>query len=136
MRTSLRLCAKFSFVGVKITLMRDIDNYYFQKQEPAKSCLMALREIILNYDARITEAWYYRTPFFCFEGKHFCYIWMYKKKSSQPYLSFLRHDLIEHEALISEEDKRYKKIYFNPELDLPLETIHDILKLAIAACKV
>ena len=115
--------------------MRDIDNYYFQKKEPAKSCLIALREIILNYDTRITEAWYYRTPFFCFEGERFCYLWMYKKKSSQPYLSFLRPYLIEHEALISEEDKRYKKIYFNPELDLPIETIQDILKLAIAACK-
>ena len=44
--------------------MRDIDNFYINKQEPAKSCLLALREIILNYDTRITEAWYYRTPFF------------------------------------------------------------------------
>ena len=116
--------------------MRDIDNFYINKQEPAKSCLLALREIILNYDTRITEAWYYRTPFFCFEGKRFCYIWMYKKKFSQPYLSFLQPDLIEHEALISEENKRYKKIYFNPELDLPIETIHNILELAIGVYKV
>ncbi len=94
-----------------------------------------LRETNQHFNARITEDWYYRTPFFCFEGERFCYIWMHKKKLSQPYLAFLRPHLIEHDALMTEEDKRYKKIYFHPEQDLPFETIRVILKLAVATCK-
>ena len=29
-------------------MLRDIDHFYLQKEEPVKSCLIALREIISN----------------------------------------------------------------------------------------
>ena len=31
-------------------MLRDIDHFYLQKEEPVKSCLIALREIILKQD--------------------------------------------------------------------------------------
>ena len=36
-------------------MMREADNYYLNKEEPNKSCLLALREIILNQDPAVTE---------------------------------------------------------------------------------
>lgn len=38
-------------------MLREIDDFYLQKVEPVKSCLLALREIILSQDMNITAAW-------------------------------------------------------------------------------
>ncbi|HEY2648766.1 MAG TPA: DUF1801 domain-containing protein [Puia sp.] len=49
-------------------MLRDIEQLYLLKEEPLKSCLIALREIILKQDHDITTAWKYRMPFFCYKG--------------------------------------------------------------------
>ena len=59
--------------------MREIDNYFLQKDEPVKGCLLFLRDHILAYDKGITEAWKYRMPFYCYKGKMFCYLWTHKR---------------------------------------------------------
>lgn len=38
-------------------MLREIDNFYHQKEEPIKSCLTALKGIILKQDKNVTEAW-------------------------------------------------------------------------------
>jgi hypothetical protein len=45
-------------------MLRPIDNYFLQHEEPTKSCLQFLREHILQIDKNITEAWKYGMPFF------------------------------------------------------------------------
>ena len=40
-------------------MLREIDTYFLQKHEPIKSCITALREIILKHDKNITEVWRY-----------------------------------------------------------------------------
>jgi hypothetical protein len=62
----------------------NLENYYFQKEEPIKSCLLTLREIILSQDKNITNQWKYRMPFFCYKNKMFCYLWT-DKKTNLPY---------------------------------------------------
>jgi hypothetical protein len=69
-------------------MLRAIDNYFLQKEEPIKSYLLALREIILKHDKNITEAWKYGMPFYCYLGKMFCYLWTHKKYK-QPYLGIV-----------------------------------------------
>ena len=54
--------------------MKALDDFYLQQNEPVKSCLLALREIILSQDADITNALKYGMPFFCYKGKMFCYL--------------------------------------------------------------
>jgi len=44
-------------------MLREIDNFYLQKAEPVKSCLLFLRNYILHHDKNITEAWKYKMPF-------------------------------------------------------------------------
>lgn len=66
-------------------MLRDIDHFYLHKEEPVKSCLIALREIILEQDPEITDAWKYNMPFFCYKGKMFCYLWVHKT-SEKPIL--------------------------------------------------
>ena len=63
-------------------MLRPIDEWYNQKEEPLKSCLQFLRGHILQQDKAITEAWKYGMPFFCIKGKMFCYLWNTKNSNS------------------------------------------------------
>ncbi len=110
--------------------MREIDNYFLQKEEPVKSCLLFLREYILNYDPNITEAWKYGMPFYCYRGKMFCYLWVHKK-NGLPYIGFVEGKKIDHPSLIIEGRARMKIMLLDPSNDLPMETIKSILDIAI-----
>lgn len=111
--------------------MREIDNYYLQKEEPVKSCLLFLRDHILNFDENITEAWKYGMPFFCYKGKMFCYLWVHKK-NGLPYIGIVEGKKIDHPALIIEDRARMKIMLLDPTDDLPIETINEILTIALS----
>ena len=110
--------------------MREIDNYFLQKEEPVKSCLLFLREYILGYDPNITEAWKYRMPFYCYRGKMFCYLWVHKK-NGLPYIGIVEGKRIDHPALIIEGRARMKIMLLDPSNDLPIDTIKSILDIAV-----
>jgi len=107
-----------------------IDNFYLQKHEPVKGCLLALREIILKQDADISAAWKYGMPFFCYKGKMFCYLWVHKKLL-KPYIGIVEGRRFDHPGLIVEKRSRMKIMLFDADQDLPVETIEAILKQAI-----
>lgn len=115
--------------------MTELDNFYLQQSEPIKSCLLALREIILSQDKEIVNAWKYGMPFFCFRGKMFCYLWIHKKYQ-QPYLGIVEGKRINHPALIIEKRSRMKIMLFDPNKDLPIDTINSILQQAINFYKI
>ena len=110
--------------------MKETDNFYLQKEEPLKSCLSALRQIILDRNIDITEAWKYRMPFFCYKGKMFCYLWI-DKKTNFPYLGIVEGNKIDHPGLIRDDRLRMKIMKFDPTHDLPLEMILPILDAAL-----
>ena len=112
-------------------MLREIDNFYLQKDEPVKGCLLFLRNHILNYDKDITEAWKYGMPFFCYKGKMLCYLWVHKK-NGMPYLGIVKGKQIEHPDLMIEDRAKMKIMLFEPEKDIPMETIAAVLKMAIA----
>ncbi len=111
-------------------MSREIDNYFLEKHEPIKSYLLALREVILDYDQHITEAWKYRMPFYCYKGKMFCYLWVHKTYH-QPYLGIVEGKKIDHPGLIIEKRARMKIMLFDPEKDIPLKSIQSILGKAM-----
>jgi hypothetical protein len=110
--------------------LRAIDNFYLQKEEPVKSCLLFLRDHILNFDKNITEAWKYGMPFFCYNGKMFCYLWVHKK-NGLPYIGIVEGKKIDHPALIMEDRARMKIMLLDSTADLPIDTINSILNTAI-----
>jgi len=110
--------------------MREIDNFFLQKDEPVKSCLLFLREFILGYDKNITESWKYKMPFYCYNGKMFCYLWV-NKKTHQPYVGIVEGRKIEHPLLIIEKRSRMKIMRLDAEEDIPVKTISEILKMAV-----
>ncbi len=112
-------------------MLRDIDQFFLNQQEPAKSCLFYLREHILSFNGNITEAWKYRMPFYCCKGKMFCYLWI-NKKTKQPYIGIVEGRRLEHPLLVMEKRSRMKTMQLDADADLPLQTIDSILKMALA----
>jgi hypothetical protein len=110
--------------------MEDLDNYFLQKEEPVKSCLLTLRELILRHDSNITETWKYSMPFYCYNGKRFCYLWVHKKYR-QPYLGIVDGKKIEHPKLIVEKRARMKIMLIDPEKDIPVRVVNSLLKQLI-----
>lgn len=111
-------------------MLRAIDNYYLNQEEPTKSCLMALREIITAFDKEISEAWKYHMPVFCYKGKMFCYLWT-DKKTNEPYMGIVEGKRIEHPLLEQGSRSRMKILRINPMIDLPLKDIQFILGKAL-----
>ena len=112
----------------------DLDNFYLSQPEPSKSCLLALRTIILNQDKNITAEWKYRMPMFCYKGKMLCYLWVHKTLR-QPYLGIVDGKLIDHPALVMEKRARMKIMLFDANDDLPIAIIEEVLSKALQIAK-
>jgi hypothetical protein len=107
-----------------------LENFYLSKPEPSRSCLLALRDIILACDSRVKTTYKYSAPFFEFNGKMFCYLWI-NKKSGDPYIGVVEGWRIEHEALERGDRKRMCILPVRANADLPMEAIQLVLQQAL-----
>ena len=108
-----------------------IEAYYLKQIEPNKSCLLALRTIVRDFDPNITEEWKYGLPSYYYKKKPFCYFWK-DKQTQEPYIGIARGFLIEHPALIQGDRTRIKIIPIAPTKDIPIKIIYEIFELAVA----
>jgi hypothetical protein len=111
-------------------MIRDIDNYYLNKDEPNKSCLLTLRSIILEQDINVTETRKWGMPCFCYDKKMFCYLWT-DKKTDEPYVLFVEGKYLDHPQLEKGKRTRMKVFRIDPTKDLPLQTIELLLNDAL-----
>ncbi len=106
------------------------DNFYLDKQEPNKSCLLTLRKIILDQDEFITETKKYGMPCFCYKNKMFCYLWV-DKKTLEPYILMVEGKHLDHPVLESGDRSRMKILRINPTEDLPMIVINQVMNDAL-----
>ncbi len=111
-------------------MLEELHNYYLNKEEPNKSCLLALRIIILDQDKNITETQKWGMPCFCYKNKMFCYLWT-DKKTGDPYILMVEGKYFHHPKLEEGDRSRMKILRVNPNKDLPLQTIETILQKAL-----
>jgi hypothetical protein len=109
---------------------RIVDNYYLSKEEPNKSCLLALRSIILKQNEAVTETQKWGMPCFCFKKKMFCYLWT-DKKTEEPYILMVEGKYLDHSKLEEGNRSRMKILRVDPNKDLPIKTIENILQKAL-----
>lgn len=121
------LTINFSFHTLMLT---ELQNYYLNKKEPNKSCLLALRNIILDQDKDITETQKYGMPCFCYKKKMFCYLWT-DKKTEEPYILMVEGKYLDYPELEKGTRSRMKIFRVNPIQDLPIKTIENILQSAL-----
>lgn len=105
--------------------MKELDEFYFKLEEPNKSCFLALNDVLCALHPDITPEWKYKLPFFYFRGKMFCFLWI-DKKSKLPYIGFMKGPQLHHPALYLGDRKMVKKLFIQPEEDLPLDAIQEI----------
>tara|TARA_R110000796_G_scaffold88850_2_gene191776 strand:+ start:41973 stop:42341 length:369 start_codon:yes stop_codon:yes gene_type:complete len=110
--------------------MNNYNNFYFDKNEPNKSCLLAMRSIILKIDETITENTKYGMPCFCYKNKAFCYLWV-DKKSNEPYFLMVEGNYLHHPDLESGDRSRMKILRIDSNKDLPIIQIQLILNQAL-----
>ncbi|GAA0890962.1 hypothetical protein GCM10009122_06410 [Fulvivirga kasyanovii] len=108
-------------------MIRELDQFYMNKEEPNRGCLLALREIILRQDENITETRKYGMPCFCYKKKMFCYLWT-DKKTDEPYILMVEGKHLSHPQLEKGSRARMKIFRVNAEDDLPVETIEAVLQ--------
>lgn len=106
------------------------DNFYFDKEEPQKGCLLAMRDIVLGYDSYISETTKYGMPCFCYKGKMFCYLWM-DKKTQEPYFLMVEGKHLNHPNLEAGKRARMKIFRVDPNKDLPMSDINLIMNQAL-----
>jgi len=109
---------------------QELGNSHLHADDSINSCLIALKEIILSQDDNVTCAKKYGMPFFSYKGKMFCYLWVHKKYK-HPYIGVVEGNQFEHPDLIIEKRLRMKVMLFDPNKDLPLDSIEPILRKAI-----
>ena len=107
-----------------------INNFYLNKSEPNKSCLLALRSVILAHDENVTETVKYGMPCFCYKKKMFCYLWT-DKKTDGPYILMVEGKHLDHPKLEEGNRSRMKIFRVDADKDLPVKTINGILKKAL-----
>ena len=111
-------------------MLEKLQYYYLNKEEPNKSCLLALRSIILDQDTDITETQKYGMPCFCYKKKMFCYLWT-DKKTDKPYVLMVEGNHM-HSPELEQGDRTRMKIFrVDPNKDLPINTLEDILQTAL-----
>ncbi|NNE78121.1 MAG: DUF1801 domain-containing protein [Pricia sp.] len=110
--------------------MREVENYFLNKDEPNKSCLLALRNSILSLDPNVTETQKYGMPCYCYRTKPFCYLWT-DRKTDEPYILFVEGKHLEHPRLESGKRARMKIFRVDPKTDLPMSSIESVLKNAL-----
>lgn len=111
-------------------MILDLENYYLNKQEPNRSCLLALRGIILKQDKNVTETKKYGMPCFCYKKKMFCYLWT-DKNTDEPYILFVEGKHLDHPELEKGNRSRMKIFRVNPKKDLPIQILKLLLNHAL-----
>lgn len=106
--------------------MTELEIFYDQLPEPNKGCFLFLRKFILEHNAGFTEHWKWKLPFFSYQGKPFCYIWK-DKKTTWPYLTFVRSIHINRPELDLGPRKQMKALSIDPNKDIDLALIKEII---------
>ena len=111
-------------------MSKDTDNYYLNKDEPNKSCLLTLREDMLSQDKNISETLKWGMPCFIYKNKICCYL-STDKKTKEPYLLMVEGKHLNHPELEKGQRSRMKILRINPNIDLPIAFINALLNEAL-----
>lgn len=106
--------------------MKKTDEFYLKQEEPVKSCLLVLKDIILEFNTNIVENWKYNMPCFVYNDKALCYLWI-DKDQNLPYILMVDGNKIDSPFLKQGSRKRMKVFYVFPDEDIPIAEIKKVL---------
>lgn len=101
-------------------------EFYLNQQEPRKSTLLALREIILSFDENISETRKYGMPCFLYRKNILCYLWT-DQRTGEPYILMAEGRLLHAPVLEQGPRSRMKILRIDPGTDIDILTVHAVL---------
>lgn len=104
----------------------ELDNFFIKHSEENNACFQFLRGHILSFDENITEHYKWKLPFYYYKGKMFCYLWT-DKKTNMPYVCFAKGSKSNNPHLELGTRKTMKSLTINPNEDIPVEVLNEIL---------
>ena len=108
-------------------MLNPLENYFAKQPEPQQSCMLFLRKWLMGQG--LEEQYKYMTAMYYFKGKPLCYLSV-SSKEKNLYVGFIKGHLMKHPKLEKEGRKQIKAIYLDPEKDLPVKTLGEIVKMA------
>ena len=111
--------------------MKATDNIYARWEEPQLGCLLAIRQIILNVNDGILETVKYGMSCFLYKDRPFCYLWI-DKHNNFPYILMVDGLKMKHPLLVQGDRKRMSVLDIDPNADIPLDTIIEVLEEGLA----
>ena len=112
-------------------MLKPADAYFENLDGPTRECMLYLRRHILAFDARMHEKLSYGMPFYLYGNKRLCYLWT-QKSGGKPYVGFVDGNRMDHPLLLAEKRARMKIFPVDPDKDLPLSILDELLQQAIA----
>ncbi|WP_414655286.1 DUF1801 domain-containing protein [Flavihumibacter sp. UBA7668] len=110
--------------------LNSTDAFYDCQPEPNKSCFLALKAIIIQSAAEISETTKYGMPCFCIGKKPILYLWT-DKKTGHPYILFVDGRILDYPYLITGNRSRMKTLPVDPNKNIPISLIKKILREVI-----
>lgn len=110
--------------------MKSIEEFLDSQPEPQKSCFLALRSMILEFDCRVSETVKYGMPCFVLDTRPWIYLWK-DKKSKEPYILFVDGLLMKNPLLESGDRAKMKHFQLASKEDIPLDTVNELLDEAL-----
>lgn len=114
--------------------MKSIEEFFDIQPEPQRSCFLALRSIILEFDSQVSETVKYGMPCFVLNSKPWIYLWK-DKKSQEPYILFVDGLLLKNPLLQSGDRAKMKHFQLDSTQDIPLSIINELLNEALAVVR-
>ena len=102
-----------------------LESYYLNKPEPYRSCLLALKDIILHANPGIVHERKFQIPFFTYKGKKLGYLWLNRKKLMLGFC--LDKSLQETIGGVKPKDK-YESMQIDANADIPVDIILEKLR--------
>lgn len=115
-------------------LLKQVHDFYLDQQEPNRSCLLALRSIVLALDDEVAETKKYGMPCFCYRGRAFCYLWK-DKATGEPYLLLVDGKRLNFPQLEQGNRARMKILRVNPKKHIPVRIVNAVLSSALKLCR-
>jgi hypothetical protein len=109
-------------------MITQLESYYLNKPEPYQSCLLALRDIILQANPEICHERKFQIPFFTYKGKKLGYLWLNGKKLL---VGFCQDKSLQEAIPGFKLKDKYESMLIDSNEDLPVEIILERLSYYI-----
>jgi len=111
-------------------MLNDLELFYMNRRHEEQEALLFLRRFILDASENLSEHFKFKTAFFYFNGKIFCYFGQ-EKKSRRLYIGFVMGKHLHHPALLKGTRKQIKILPLEINKDIDLILLTEVLNEAI-----